>query len=408
MQKLLVIGFVWPEPNSSAAGIRMVQLIQLFQKQHFEVVFASPAAISEFRIAPEVLGIRYESIVLNHASFDAFLLQENPAVVLFDRFLMEEQFGWRVKELLPDALRILDTEDLHFLREARKIAWKENRSTQLADFHSEKTLRELASIFRCDASLIISEAEMEMLIQMMGIDKRILFYFPMLPVATLVQTELPAFELRKDFVFIGNFLHEPNFAAVQELKEKIWPLIYKKIPHAELHIYGAYATQKVFNLHQPKERFLVKGRAENAQETVKQYRVGLAPLRFGAGLKGKLLEAMMCGTPTVTTSIGCEGIGTDENWSGFIAESLEEFAQAALTLYEQEPVWKEKQAKGFALLNSSFHAAKHEERFITWFTWLLQNKQQNRLHNFMGAILHHEQMQATKYMSKWIEEKNKS
>jgi hypothetical protein len=115
----------------------------------------------------------------------------------------------------------------------------------------------------------------------------------------------------------------------------------------------------------------------------------------------------VCGTPTVTTSIGCEGIGTAENWSGFIADGFEEFAQAAINLYEQENIWQDKQSKGFTLLKSTFNYANHEERFLTWFPKLHQNKQEIRLHNFMGAILHHEQMQATKFMSKWIEEKNK-
>jgi glycosyltransferase involved in cell wall biosynthesis len=407
MQKLLIIGFVWPEPSSSAAGIRMVQLIQLFRKLNYDIVFASAAADSEHRVEASLIGVQYESILLNHESFDSFLLQCNPEVVLFDRFIPEEQFGWRVADVLPNALKILDTEDLHFLRDARKVAWKENRDTQISDFHSDKSLRELASIYRCDASLIISMVEYHLLKERMGIPEQLLFYFPLLPSSSLDQTELPVFNKRQHFVFIGNFLHEPNYAAVVELKEQIWPIIQKQLPGAEMHIYGAYPSAKVQNLHQAKERFLIKGRADNAQETVKNYRVCLAPLRFGAGLKGKLIEAMICGTPSITTPIGCEGISSEDIWPGYIKNSAEELANAAIALYTNEVDWKEKQRMGFEILQSAFNEKVHEERFIHWFKKLKQEMSQSRWQNFVGAMLKFEQLQATKFMSKWIEEKNK-
>lgn len=116
---LLIIGFVWPEPNSSAAGGRMLQLITQFQQQGFSITFACPAMDSDFMADLSSLNIDKKSIALNCSSFDTFIRELNPAVVLFDRFMIEEQFGWRVAENCPDALRILDTEDLHCLRLAR-------------------------------------------------------------------------------------------------------------------------------------------------------------------------------------------------------------------------------------------------------------------------------------------------
>jgi hypothetical protein len=100
-KRLLIIGFVFPEPASSAAGTRMLQLIDLFKSQNFEITFASPAADSEFAFEIEKLGIEKVSIVLNDASFDDFVVQLNPEIVLFDRFMIEEQFGWRVSEHCP-------------------------------------------------------------------------------------------------------------------------------------------------------------------------------------------------------------------------------------------------------------------------------------------------------------------
>ena len=138
-QQVLIIGFVWPEPNSSAAGGRMVQLISIFKAQGFEVTFASPAMDSDYMVDLESLVVSKKSIALNCSSFDIFVKELNPTIVLFDRFMMEEQFGWRVAENCPDALRLLDTEDLHCLRLARQKAFKENRHFSTDDLLIEKS-----------------------------------------------------------------------------------------------------------------------------------------------------------------------------------------------------------------------------------------------------------------------------
>src|SRR5690349_18155010 len=94
-QTLLIIGFVWPEPNSSAAGGRMLQLIEQFQRQGYSITFASPAMDSDFMVDLATLNVEKKSIALNCSSFDTFVKELNPSVVLFDRFMIEEQFGWR-------------------------------------------------------------------------------------------------------------------------------------------------------------------------------------------------------------------------------------------------------------------------------------------------------------------------
>ena len=116
---LLIIGYVWVEPNSSAAGKRMLQLIDQFLERNYKITFACPAQKNEKAIDLISLGINEVSIELNNTSFDDFVKELNPTIVLFDRFMMEEQFGWRVAENCPKAIRILDTEDLHFLRKTR-------------------------------------------------------------------------------------------------------------------------------------------------------------------------------------------------------------------------------------------------------------------------------------------------
>jgi hypothetical protein len=409
-KKLLIIGSVWPEPNSSAAGTRMLQLISLFKEEGFVAIFASPAMDSDFMVDLEMLGVEKKTITLNCSSFDGFVKELKPSVVLFDRFMMEEQFGWRVVENCPEALRLLDTEDLHCLRMARHKAFKEKRDFEVNDlFVEDVAKREIASILRCDLSLMISEYEMQLLTETFKIDSSLLFYLPFLlePLTSADLDKLPSFEERKNFVFIGNFLHEPNWNAVQYLKETIWPLIKKQIPQAVLNVYGAYPSQKVLQLNNVKEGFIVKGRATDASEVVKEARVVLAPLRFGAGIKGKLLEAMQCGTPGVTTSIGAESMYGGLDWNGFIADNPEVFADEAVLLYQDEKLWLQSQKNGMEIINRRYLKGLFEDDFKNKIKWLQADLQEHRLNNFMGSLLQYHTLKSTKYMSMWIEAKNK-
>jgi glycosyltransferase involved in cell wall biosynthesis len=357
-----------------------------------------------------LVGVVKKSIALNCSSFDAFVKELNPSVVLFDRFMMEEQFGWRVSENCPDAIRLLDTEDLHCLRVARQNAFKEKRCFEEENILKEEVAkREIASILRCDLSLMISEYEIELLTKRFKLDSSLLFYLPFLvePISSIDLVKLPSFEERNNFIFIGNFLHEPNWNAVQYLKETIWPLIKMQIPQAVVNVYGAYPSQKVVQLNNVKEGFIIKGRAANAHDVVGQARVVLAPLRFGAGIKGKLLEAMQCGTPSVTTSIGAESMHGDLPWNGFIANDVEIFVTESVRLYHNKRLWLQAQENGIKIINRRYVRVLFENDFKRQIKWLRGNLQQHRTSNFMGLLLQHHTMKSTKYMSMWIEEKNK-
>lgn len=404
MKTLLVIGLVFPEPNSSAAGTRMLQLIELFQEQDYKVIFASSAQETEFSFDLNSINVEKKNIELNSLSFDLYINSLNPDIVLFDRFISEEQFGWRVAENCPNAIRILDTEDLHCLRYARQKTIKKNQKFELENLLEEETAkREIASIYRCDLSLMVSDFEMNVLQDVFKIDSSLLFYLPMFFVP---KKSFKSFEERKDFVFIGNFLHEPNYDAVLQLKS-LWSAIKKNIPNANLNIYGAYPSQKAQQLHNEKEGFLIKGRANNALEVIENARVLLAPLRFGAGIKGKLLEAMQVGTPSITTSIGSEGITNSNEWNGFVVDDLSDFCSKAFGLYSDNMTWDEMQLKSSDILLRKFSKKNYFLDFKLRISQLSSEILNHRTNNFIGNLLIQNQFASTKFMSKWIEEKNK-
>lgn len=408
-KQLLIIGFVWPEPKSSAAGSRMMHLIEIFQSKAYEITFATSCAKSNNAFDLESIGVTTKAITLNDSSFDIFIKQLDPDIVLFDRFMIEEQYGWRVVEQCPHALRILDTEDLHCLRKGRLQALKDDTVFDINHLYNDIAKREIASIYRCDLSIMISEVEIEILKHQFKVDEHLLQYLPFLldSISLKSQKELPNYKKREHFITVGNFLHEPNVDGLIHLKKNIWPFIRKKLPKAEIHIYGAYESQKANQLHSEEDGFLIKGFVENINEVMQHYKVCLVPLRFGAGLKGKIVDAMLNGTPCVTTSIGAEGMYGDLEPNGFVEDDPKEFTIKAIELYTNKIFWAGKQKNGVKIINIRFDKLLFTADFLHRLELLQNGLEAHRKSNFTGTMLMHHTLQSTKYMSKWIEEKNK-
>jgi glycosyltransferase involved in cell wall biosynthesis len=172
-----------------------------------------------------------------------------------------------------------------------------------------------------------------------------------------------------------------------------------------MHIYGAYPPKKATNMHQPDNRFFIDGQIDDAKKAVQRARVLLAPLRFGAGLKGKLTEAMQCGTPNVTTPIGAEGLQGGMKWGGFIEENPKKFAEAAVKLYSQKPCWEKAQCRGVEIINKRFAKELFQPALLERIKKVRQNLNNHRSQNFIGSMLMHHTAASTKYMARWIEAK---
>ncbi len=422
--KVLVIGYVWPEPRSSAASGHVMQILDTFLKQGWDITFSSPAGTGEHREDLTALGIREVPIELNNSSFDDFVSQLAPDIVLFDQFMMEEQFGWRVEKHCPAALRVLETSDLQSLRHARHQRLKDRLKTSddnndftdlfapalreefdlMADTDLAK--REMAALYRCDLNLMISEVEIELLVEQFKMPRNLLHWCPLMVEPPSVPAA--AFEDRAHFLSIGNFRHAPNWDAVLWMKTAIWPLIREQLPGAQLHIYGAYTPPKATALHNAAQGFHVMNWAEDALQVMSAARVCLAPLRFGAGIKGKIIDAMLCGTPTVTTPIGAEAMHGQHPWPGAVARTAREFADDAVRLYKDEALWTDAQSRGQVLLANRYRQAEHGPALIEKLIDCRQRLAQLRTDNFTGSMLRHHHHKSTQYMAQWIEAKNRT
>ncbi|CAI8785395.1 Glycosyltransferase [Pseudomonas sp. IT-P12] len=421
--RVLVIGYVWPEPKSSAAGGYVMQLLGTFLQQGWDVTFSSPAGPGEHQEDLTALGIREAPIELNNSSFDAFVSQLAPDIVLFEQFMMEEQFGWRVEKHCPGALRVLGTQDLQSLRHARHQRLKDRlkASDDDNDFsdlfapalreefelmaETDMAKREIAALYRCDLNLMISEVEIELLVEQFKVPRSLLHWCPL----TVEPPSAPPapFEPRAHFLSIGNFRHAPNWDAVLWMKTTVWPLIRQQLPTAQLHIYGAYTPPKATALHNAAQGFHVLNWAQDALQVMTAARVLLAPLRFGAGIKGKILDAMICGTPNVTTPIGAEGMHGEAAWPGAVTRTAQAFADQAVQLYRDETRWRNAQQLGLALLSERYRQSVHGPALIERLMHVRQHLEQLRRDNFTGSMLRHHQHKSTQYMAQWIEAKNR-
>lgn len=425
---VLFVGFVWPEPTSSAAGQNITSYMNGCLNMHWQVSFCSAAEKTERTHNLTNMGIQTFGVKLNCASFNRLLLDINPDVVIFDRYLSFEQFAWRVKESCPNAMLVLDAEDLHFLREARHNLLKQNVKTGLQNefmqsddilnahnlplLYNDITLRELACVYQSDFTMVLSTVEKELLQNHFNVPSNQVCHVPfMLPAdQTAIRPNNVAFAKTQDFVFIGNFRHAPNYHATKILREQCWPkiqtMLKARYPDISCHVYGAYMSPKAKQLENKKMGFLLHGYALNQFEVISKARVMLAPIAFGAGVKGKLLDAMQCSTPSVTTPMGCEGISTLP-WPGSVANSVDSFVAAAVDLYTNQNKWESANIQAQEILQKDYNPILTSKTFSKNLSEKYSNFVDDRKTNFSQKLMSHHQFQTSKYMSQWIEAKNK-
>lgn len=400
VKKVLFIGHGLPQPQHTGAGVYMIQLLDLFAQAGCELSFCSAAAPPESGILIEK-NIPYTQIALNADSFNDFLKELQPDIVVFDRFMTEEQYSWRVQEHCPHALRILDTEDLHFLRDYRKSIGKLEAPKVLTDMAK----RELAAIFRSDLSLIISEAEVKLLTQQYQVPSELLFHLPFLISEVPQTSSLPSLDTRSGFCFVGTAKHKPNVQAIKDLVA-LWPSLREQHPQESLHIYGSYFTEAILQLHKPKLGIHVHGFVADLDAALRSHKLLLAPLQFGAGQKRKVFDAWLAGCPVVTTAVGAEGIGVAIDFGGEIASDVAADFIGSVAKLLDPTAWQAAQQKGLELLHTQFNLETGANGFKALIDDRLQHLESYRQNNTIGQMLWHQSLQSSKYLSKWIMAKN--
>ena len=235
-----------------------------------------------------------------------------------------------LRALAPDTQVIVDSCDIHYLREMRKAEVEGDQE------HLGRAMRvremELATYARSDLVLTVTEDEKQVLLK--ELPDLIVEVVPLVH-DSVAQT--PPFEARSGLLFVGYFVHAPNQDAMWFFVNDVFPLVRERLSGVKLYIVGGEPTPEV--LAMAADDIEVTGFVPETEPYLNRCRVSIAPLRYGAGMKGKIGEAMMNGIPVVTTTIGAEGIGLENDVNALIVDSAEDFAEQVVRLYNDQGLW---------------------------------------------------------------------
>jgi len=356
----LIIEEALPTPDKDSGSRRMVAIIESLQKLGYKVTFwpNNLTAIQPYTKNLQQMGVE---VVYGNIDFMQFSKLYGHAydLVIMSRPEICAKYVNICKTLFTKAKLVYDTVDLHYVRLARQAEVETANAEQLLEQSKWYEVLEKGLMQRVDATLVVSEKEVELLKES-GVTSKV---YVVSNIHTIVEDSFKTkFQDRKDIVFLGNYAHLPNRDALTWFTDEIFPTIQKSLKGVKLRIVGANMPPELEKTLTSKD-YILDGFVSDDElfEILKSARVFVAPLRYGAGVKGKIGQAIEHGLPVVTTSIGSEGMYLTNNISCVEANDAEGFADGVVKLYNNEKLWKEVQANAKTSLIEHFSTEKATE-----------------------------------------------
>jgi glycosyltransferase involved in cell wall biosynthesis len=332
-KNILVIDHHLPRPDRDSGSLRMFQILKLLHQLGHRVTFIPDnlADMPPYTGELQKRGIKvvYHPYIKNVRDYLISHGSEFDAVVL-SRCDFARKHIADVRLHAPQSRIIFDTVDLHFLREEREAQLTGDPEARRKA--QERQCLEHELIEQADETWVVSSVEQQLLQKKWP-------HASIQVVSNIV--DIPGsstpFALRRDCLFIGSFLHSPNIDAVLFFVERVYPLVSKRLRDAKFYIVGDKAPPEVVAL--ATEKIIVTGLQKDVRPFFENVKLSVAPLRFGAGVKGKVNQSMGFGVPVVATSLAVEGMGLIDREDVLVADTPEDFAGALIELYESEELW---------------------------------------------------------------------
>jgi GT2 family glycosyltransferase/serine/threonine protein kinase len=350
-RRVLVLDHCTPTPNQDAGSVTVTNLILLMREMDFQVTFIPEdnfLYLPEYttylqRNGIEVLYFPFVTSVEQHIREHG----ERYDLVFVFRPGVASRHMTAIRKYCPRAKVLYHTVDLHFLRMAREAALYQNKDKEIAA--QEMQLHELAAIHSADATIVHSTAELDILRDLVPDVK--LYVFPL-----IVDVRYPdvAFSERRDIVFIGGYRHPPNVDAVKYFVDQIMPLLRHRLPGVRFFAIGSNPPAEIKML--ASDDIIVTGFIEDLATELNMMRVSVAPLRYGAGIKGKIGTAMAIGLPVVATPLAVEGMSLTDGENILVADQAETFAEKIVQIYLDETLWKKIQEQSLSFAEKTWGA----------------------------------------------------
>jgi O-antigen biosynthesis protein len=348
---VLVVDACMLTPDQDSGSLRMFEMLRALRELQCKVTFV--ADNREYR-EPYVSDIQALGVEVLYHPFvppiDAYLESHGSSydVIVLSRATVACHYMTIAREAAPRAMLIFDTVDLHFLREERKAALDQADAASAAAAHTRK--QELAAIAVADATLVVSPVEKDLLAAIIPAAR--------VEIVTNIHVPMPGpkpFSEREGVLFIGGFRHPPNLDAINWYVKEVLPILRRKAPGIVTTIIGSNAPPALQAYAAPD--FVIAGYVEDVTPYYHNAKLSISPLRYGAGVKGKVNLSMQYGVPVVATSVSAEGMYLDDGVNVLIADDADAFADAIIRLNSDGALWTMLAQNGIKNIESHFSRA---------------------------------------------------
>ena len=347
MKQVLVVDQYVPEHDMEAGSFRIYNLMKLIQDQGYHIVFWPDNRKYHAKYTRQLQRMGME-ILYGDIDFSGFIQSRRKGIerILLSRWTVASRYIHHVRELLSSVV-IFDTVDLHFIREGRREKIQggllDNSSFSIEEIRTS----ELLLTAMADRTFVVTSDEkhvLEKAVKGSAID--------VIPTIHPMESCNTPFDRRNGLLFIGGFAFSPNEDGMIWFVSEIFPRIQQAVPGITLTILGSRPTDAIWKLSSDSIR--VTGYVESVTDYFESARIFVSPLRFGAGMKGKIGQSLSYGLPVVTTSVGAEGIGLTDGYHAYIADSPESFAEKVVLLYQNPEVWNLFSTRSRTLLQQKY------------------------------------------------------
>jgi len=338
-----------PQPDKDAGSVVTFNFICILSSMGYKITFWSN---DQKRVEPYTTELQQRGVevIYEHQSFKKFIQKRNNvySICITTRPYFSKKYIDNIRHYSQQCKIIYIVADLHFVRIAREAFLEKSKIRMMMSLEIKKL--EFWNMNNSDLTIFHSENECKF-----ALTENKSLNAAVIPIPYFLDFAPKSFSERTDLLFLGNYKHSPNLDAIQYFVTDIFPLITKELPDLKLYVVGSNVPDFLADLCSKTKNCILIGFVKDLTPYLGSCKIMVSPLRYGSGIKGKIILSMLSSLPVITTNIGAEGISANTNSELLIVDKLQDFANKTIDLYKNELEWNKlsSNAKKFAEINYS-------------------------------------------------------